>query len=144
MKRPVVMLAFTLTVGIAVGVVETRVLTAQQSPLRTAELLKADVAGMEGKEVIVQFSEFAARAASGKHGHPGDEIAYVLEGSGLSEMEGKAPVSRQVATITHVSANQVHETKNLSDTAPLKLLIFRVHERGRPVTVRTTEPHFWR
>jgi hypothetical protein len=26
---------------------------------------------------------------------------------------------------------------------PLKLLIFRVHDKGQPVTHRLTEPYFW-
>ena len=70
-------------VGIPLGMIGTQVLSAQQTPLKVALLLQTDVVGMEGKEVVVQFSEFAPRATSGKHSHPGHEVAYVLEGSGV-------------------------------------------------------------
>ncbi len=51
-------------------------------------LFRADVAGMEGKEVVVELFELAPRGSFGKHYHPGHEVAYVLEGSGIREMDG--------------------------------------------------------
>lgn len=41
------------------GVIVNQALKAQQAPLKVIELLKTDVAGMEGKEIIVELVEFA-------------------------------------------------------------------------------------
>ena len=69
-----------------------RLLSAQQSPIKRTELLKTDVAGMEGKEAIVYIAELGPGAAAGKHFHgPGPEFAYVLDGSLTLEVQGQAP-----------------------------------------------------
>lgn len=142
MKRTALMLALTLVTGIAIGVLSSRALDAQPSPIKSTELLKSGVAGLDGMEVVVQFSEFAPRASSGKHTHPGPEVAYVLQGSGVSEVEGQAPVTRKAGTVGYIEGGKVHESINESATEPLKLLVFRIHPKGKPITdSRLTEPH---
>jgi quercetin dioxygenase-like cupin family protein len=142
MKRNL-MLGIVLTLGVVIGVTGARLLGAQPDPLKPTDLLKADVVGMEGVEILVTLVEFGPRATTGKHTHPGHEIAYVLEGSGVSEVEGQAPVVRKAGTVTYISAKKVHESKNESATEPLKLLVFRIHPKGQPVTdSRLSEPSF--
>jgi quercetin dioxygenase-like cupin family protein len=131
-------------VGIELGMIGTQVLSAQQTPLKVALLLQTDVVGMEGKEVVVQFSEFAPRATSGKHSHPGHEVAYVLEGSGTRDIEGMPPVTARAGDVFYIPSRKVHETKNASTTDPLKLLVFRIHEKGQPITVRIEDLYFWK
>lgn len=144
MKRTVLMLSLTLVVGILLGMIGVQVLNAQQIPLKVALLLQTDVVGMEGKEVVVQLSEFAPGAKSGKHSHPGHEVAYVLEGSTIREIEGRPPTPAKSGDIFYIPARVVHETKNASATDPLKLLVFRIHEKGQPITIRIEEPSFWK
>ena len=147
MRRRALMLGLTLAVGIALAVTGNQVLNAQyaqqQAPLKVTDVLKADVVGMEGTEVVVQLVEFAPRGATGKHAHPGHEVAYVLEGSGIREMDGHPPMTSKGGDVMYIPAKHVHETKNVSTTEPLKVLFFRIHPKGQPiVTVRVTEPHF--
>lgn len=143
MTRRILMLALTLTVGIGLGMIGNQVLSAQQTPLKATLVFRADVEGMEGTEVIVQTVEFAPRGSSGKHVHPGHEVAYVLSGSGTSESEGRPTVTRSAGTVTYLPAKTVHETKNDSATEPLKLLVFRIHPKGQEITTRrVTEPYF--
>lgn len=142
MKRIVVILALTLIVGIALGVIADRVLRAQPAPLKVSDLLKADVVGMGGKEVLVQLGEFAPGAASGKHSHAGHEVAYILAGSAIREIEGQPPLAMKAGDSAYIPAKKVHETKNARKSEPLKLLVFRIHEKGQPVTQRVTEPYF--
>lgn len=94
MRRTVVLLALTLAVGIAVGVLGNQGLTAQKPPVKVTELLKTELMGVEGKEALALFVEVAAGAATGKHYHPGQTLAYVLEGSAIGEPEGKPPEPR--------------------------------------------------
>jgi len=140
MKRMVWMLAFAFALGIAAGLAGNHVLNAQALFKRT-DLLKADLVGMEGKELIVQLVEFTPGAASGKHWHPGHESFYVLEGSGVFEMEGHPPMAIKAGDAVYGPAKIVHEGKNASATAPLKVVVFRIHEKGQPIAVTVTEPY---
>ena len=91
MRRTAMVLSVTLAVSIAAGVLGDRLLSAQQSPIKRTELLKTDVAGMEGKEAIVYIAELGPGAAAGKHFHPGPEFAYVLDGALTLDVQGPAP-----------------------------------------------------
>ena len=70
----------TLAVGLAVGVIRDRILSAQQVPVKRTELLRTDLAGIEGKEGVVYRAEIAPGAAGGKHYHPGHELMSHREG----------------------------------------------------------------
>ncbi len=143
MKRTALMLALTFAVGIVMGVVGNHVLNAQQAPIKTTDLFKMDLAGVEGKEAVLQRVEIAPRGSSGKHYHPGQEIVHVLAGSLTLEREGQPPQTMKAGDSGTVGAAKlVHEGKNASATDPLKLIVFRVHPKGQPVTVRVTEPYF--
>lgn len=142
MKRNL-MFGIVLMLGVVLGATWARLLDAQPNPVKVTQLLKADVVDMEGIEVLVNVAEFAPRTASGKHTHPGHEVAYVLEGSGVSEIEGQPPEVRKAGTVTYIPAKKVHESKNESATEPMKVLYFRIHPKGQPVIAsRLTEPSF--
>ena len=139
------MLGVILTLGVIIGATAIRLLDAQPVPLKVTDLLKADVVGMEGVEVLVSLVEFAPRATTGKHTHPGHEVAYVVEGSGISEVEGQAPDVRKAGTVTYIPAKKVHESTNQSATEPMKVLFFRIHPKGQPVVdSRLSQPSFVR
>src|SRR3989304_2675057 len=123
-------------VGIPLGMIGTQVLSAQQTPLKVALLLQTDVVGMEGKEVVVQFSELAPRATSGKHSHPGHEVAYVLEGSGTRDIEGMPPVTARAGGGFFLPSPKEAETKKASPTGPLQPPVVRLPPKGRPHTPR--------
>ena len=135
MRRTALMLGLALAAGIAVGVIGDQVLNAQQEPVKRTVLLRTDLAGMEGKEVLMINVEIAPGAVSGKHYHHGHELAYVLEGSGILEIEGKPPVTLKAGEAAYQPPKQVHEGKNTSTTAPLKTLSIVIAEKGQPITV---------
>ena len=135
MKRTAVMLAVTLVVGIALGVIGSRSLNAEQQPLKRTMLLKTDLKGLEGKEGVVVLVELAPGAAAGKHYHPGNEVNYILESSGILEIEGQAPITLQAGTTSYIPAGDVHNVRSTSATDPLKLLVFWVAEKGKPLAV---------
>ncbi len=133
MRRTALTLGLTSALGIAVGVLGTPVLKAQQED---TVLLKTELAGIEGKEgTMYMHPELAPGAASGKHSHPGDHFVYILEGSGTLEVEGKSPVSLEPGVTYYVAPQQVHEVKNASETAPLKGLGVLIAEKGQPHVV---------
>jgi quercetin dioxygenase-like cupin family protein len=91
---------------------------------------RVDVEGCPGREVVATVQEFAPRD-SGKHYHPAQSLSYVLEGSETWELEGKPKVTLKPGDFLYDEARQVHQTGN---TAPLKLLIVRILEKGKPAT----------
>jgi quercetin dioxygenase-like cupin family protein len=94
-------------------------------------LLKADLTGCKGKEVSIALDEFGP-GTSGKHYHPGESFTYILDGSEIYEIEGKASKVVSVGDLLHEEPMQVHTVGN---TAPLKLLVIRVLDKGQPDTV---------
>ena len=135
MKRTGLLLGLTLTVGIALGVIGTQALNAQQEPMKRTVLLKTDLAGIEGKEGVLALVEFAPGAATQPHYHPGEEMAYLLEGTVSLEVQGKSPITFKPGDTFHQPPKQVHRVKNLSSTAPAKALAFTISEKGQPLTV---------
>ena len=144
MKRMTWTLVLAFGAGTVFGAVGYPLLRAQESATpKSTTVLQADLVGMEGKEILVQLAEFAPRASSGKHYHPGHEVAYVLSGSLIREVEGSPSTPMKAGDSAYIPATVPHETKNASTTEPLKLLVFRIHQKWHPVTHRIAEPYFW-
>jgi quercetin dioxygenase-like cupin family protein len=135
MKRTVVMLTLALAVEIALGLIGSQVLNAQQMSIKRTVLLKTDLPGIEGKEFLVDQVELAPGVAGGKHYHPGNVFVYILEGSGLLEIEGKPAVTQKAGSIFHEPPKQVQDFKNASKTEPVKLLVMFISEKGQPLSV---------
>lgn len=143
MRRTAFVLALTLAVGIAVGVIGSRVLNAQQGLTRTV-ILKTDLEGLPGKEGNMFVAEYTAGARSGKHYHPGHEFIYVLEGRGVMEEVGKPPVELKPGVGIFFRSDPdkpgyVHEAKNLSNTDRMKLLVVLVTDKGQPLAYPVKE-----
>jgi quercetin dioxygenase-like cupin family protein len=134
MKRTA-FIGLTLLVGIAVGVIGTQVLNAQQQSVKRTELLRKQLAGMEGHEGIVFIGEIAPGAVTGKHYHPGHEFLYVLEGSGTWEVNGEPPLSMKAGDSFYQPPDQAHNVKNGSETAPLKNVVFLIAPKGQSLGV---------
>ena len=134
MKRTALMLGMTLLVGICLGVIGAQLLNAQPQPVKRTLLLKTALAGMEGKEAILALAEIAPGAATDKHIHLGHEFAYVLEGSGSLEIEGKPSVAMTPGTAIYQPPRQVHRGMNDSTTTPLKIFTLYIVDEGQPLT----------
>lgn len=135
MKRTALLFSMTLAVGIALGIVGAKALNAQREPMTRTVLLQTELAGVKGKEGIVALVEFAPGAATEMHYHPGDELAYLLEGSLSLEIKGKPPLTFKPGDTFHQPPKQVHRAKNLSSTTPAKAIVFTIAEKGQPITV---------
>jgi len=134
MKRTVMIVAATLVVGIAIGVITTQVLMAQQAPVTRTTLQQKDIEGVAGKEVIMYVADVIPSGVAGRHFHPGPEVAYVLEGSLIIEPDGKPPLTLKKGESFHNPAKAVHNAKNGSATAPAKVLVVLIGEKGAPLS----------
>jgi hypothetical protein len=95
MKRSAIVVAFTLTLGVALGAVGIRYLDAQQPALKRTDLLRAGMAEMDGKEAHIWVADIAPGAATGGHRHPTTRFVYVVEGAVTLEIEGQPPRTYQ-------------------------------------------------
>ena len=135
MKRKVIMLTSILAIGIAIGLIVSQLLHAQQQAVKSAVLLKADLVGMEGKYVVIVSTELAPGELAKKHFHPGHQFSYILEGSMIMEVEGKPPITYKQGDTFYLAPNQVHDARNVSTTAPVKVLGFSIADKGQPLSV---------
>ena len=131
MKRTIVVIGLTLAIGTALGIIGTRILYAQQELAKGKVLQRTDLVGAKGKEAVLVLRELPPGAESGIHYQSGNEVAYVLEGSVTLEVKGKPPVSLKPGETFQTRAKEVHNVKNVSPTAPVKVLVFYVIEKGK-------------
>ena len=102
---------------------------AEQRPKRTV-LQKSDV-GATGREVTMQIVEFAPGAAEIPHTHPGELIAYMMEGVSELEVEGKPKATFRAGDSFIVEGGRVHAAKN-TGPGPNKALVVIIFEKGKP------------
>ena len=134
MKRTPVLISLALGVGIAVGVIGTQVLAGKEELAQGKELQRAALAGAKGKEVVLVLRELPPGKESGKHSQSGTEVAYVLEGSMTLEVQGKSPVTLKAGDSFQTGPRQVHNVKNASTIAPVKVLVFYMVEKGKALS----------
>lgn len=95
-------------------------------------VLKEDTAIPDREGVMVRV-ELPPGATEGKHTHPADAFAFVLEGEIVQEIDGKPTVTLKAGDVFHVPPNTVHCATNKS-TVPAKLAVVFMAEKGKPLT----------
>jgi quercetin dioxygenase-like cupin family protein len=128
-KRIQVLVGVALAVG-ALGVLGSRMLSAQE-PLKSGTVLqRTDLLSAKGMEAILVLRELPPGGESGKHTQAGNELVYILEGSVVLEAQGKPAVTLKAGEAFSTVAGEVHNVKNASATAPGKALAFYVAKKG--------------
>jgi quercetin dioxygenase-like cupin family protein len=130
MKRIYVMLAIALSLGVTLGLLGSRMLSAQESLKSGTVLQRTELKNAPGFEAILVLRPVPPGAESGKHTQSGNEIVYMLEGSAILEVQGKPPVTIHTGEAFITVAGEVHNVKNASATAPAKALAFYVAKKG--------------
>lgn len=134
MKRAVVLISVALIIGMAIGVMGTQVLAGKEELAMGKELQRTALTGAKGREVVLVLRELPPRKESGKHTQSGTEVAYILEGSMILEMQGKPPVTLKQGDSFQTGPRQIHNVKNASTTAPVKVLVFYMVEKGKALS----------
>ena len=115
------------TVVFGVGILAS----AQQGGFKRTVLQQGD-ASVPGREFVMAVAEFQPGASSGRHTHPGDEIAYILEGTVVIAQDGKPEVTLGPGKSFHIPAGTVHNATNSGSTGA-RVLATYVVEKGKPV-----------
>ena len=61
------------------GIVALQLASAQQQAIQRTDIMRDDLS-VPGREVIQVLVDFAPGASFPRHSHPGEEVAYVIEG----------------------------------------------------------------
>jgi len=101
--------------------------------LTVERLLSSQLEGAEGFDVIVSRVTMPPNTSLPKHWHPGEEFAYVLEGSSILRRDGMADQTAGPGDVVHIPMQQVHTAVTTDEGATI--LVFRVHEHGKPERV---------
>ena len=107
--------------------------TAQDAPIKRTELLRTDLTGIAGREVVIYIADVAPGAAGGKHTHAGDEFVYILEGVLVVDRDGNEPLRLKQGETAHLTPDVVHAARNGSDSEPAKVLVSLVVDKGKPL-----------
>ncbi len=108
-------------------------LAAQQPPsVKRNMLLKQDMT-IPGREAVMAVVEIPPGGAEGRHTHPAEVYALMLEGSLVLEREGQPTETVKAGDHFYVAPGQIHQGIN-KGTVPAKLVAFFVAEKGKPLT----------
>jgi quercetin dioxygenase-like cupin family protein len=110
--------------------------TAAKEPppgLKLETLLSAALDGVDGTEVIVSRVTIPPHTSLPKHWHPGEEFAYVVEGSATLWQDGKEDIVGHAGDVLMVPLKQVHTAITADEGA--MIIVFRVHEQDKPERV---------
>ena len=92
-----------------------------------------------GREVLVDLVEIPPNSQLDRHWHPGEEFHYYLEGDPEITVEGEGLTRPALGTVGHVPFETLHRAG--AGEAGAKILVFRVHTKGKPWRYLENEQH---
>jgi quercetin dioxygenase-like cupin family protein len=107
------------------------IVSAQQTGFKRTVLQQADIS-VPGREVVSAVAEFQPGATPGFHTHPGEEAAYVIEGTVILEVKGKPAVTLGPGKTFFIPAGTVHNATN-KGSSMARVLATYIVEKGKPL-----------
>ena len=99
------------------------------------QLMDSDLAGVPGKELLMLTVEYLPAGASLPHRHDAQVFVYVLQGEITMQIAGKPTVTLRPGGTFYENPSDMHlVSANASRTAPAKILVFIVKDKGAPVS----------
>jgi quercetin dioxygenase-like cupin family protein len=104
-----------------------------EEPLRRTDLIKNEI-DIPGHEVVQVRVDFLPGVLAAKHSHPGEEIAYVIEGTLEYILDGRAPVALSAGQSLFIPTGVVHSARNVGSGKASELATYIV-ENGKTLVV---------
>ncbi|MET0526935.1 MAG: cupin domain-containing protein [Microvirga sp.] len=121
-----------MSVGaLAIGLLSLQTAQAQQNVTQRTDLVQSDII-VPGKEVLQVRVDFNPGVVSINHRHPGEEVAFVLEGTLEYQLEGRQPVTLTVGQSLFIPASVAHIAKNVGPGKASELATYIV-TKGAPL-----------
>jgi quercetin dioxygenase-like cupin family protein len=106
---------------------------AQMPGIGRTDVLKHDL-GDSAREVVQARVDIAPGLVAPNHSHPGEEIAYVLEGTLEYRLEGKPPVTLNAGEALFIPSGAKHSATNVGSVKAVELATYIV-SKGKPLVV---------
>ena len=106
---------------------------AQQQQIQRTDLVQNDIS-VAGREVLQVRVDFEPGAVSINPTHPGEEVAYVLEGVLEYQLEGSQPVTLKAGESLFIPAGVAHLAKNVGNGKASELATYIV-KKAAPLVV---------
>ena len=106
---------------------------AQWDGIKRTNVTRDDLSA-PGREVIQVLVEYAPGVSAPRHSHPGEEIAYVIEGVFLYELDGRPPVTLRAGDALFIPAGTAHAVKNIGGGNAVELATYIV-QKGKPLLI---------
>ncbi|WP_262270524.1 cupin domain-containing protein [Microvirga yunnanensis] len=103
----------------------------QFSGIGRTDVLQNDLS-QPGREVIQTRVDFPHEATAAAHTHPGEEVAYILEGTLEYNLEGRPPVTLNAGEALFIPAGTSHWVRNVGPGKASELATYLV-EKGKPL-----------
>lgn len=107
---------------------------AQRAGISRTDLLKQPLS-VPDREVVQVRVGFAPGAFAPEHTHPGEEVAYVLEGMLEYRLDGGAPITLKAGETLFIPAGAVHSARNVGGGQAVELATYVV-EPGKPLVAK--------
>ncbi len=99
-------------------------------------LLQVNLDDLGNREGMMLVVDFPPGVKGARHRHDAHTFVYVLEGSVVMQVEGGERKVLQAGQTFYETPDDIHVVgENASDTAPAKILVVLVKERGVPPTI---------
>jgi quercetin dioxygenase-like cupin family protein len=104
-----------------------------EEPLQRTNLIKSEI-DVPGHEVVQVRVDFLPGVLAAKHSHPGEEIAYVVDGTLEYQLDGRAPVTLSAGQSLFIPTGVVHSARNVGIGKASELATYIV-EDGKTLVV---------
>lgn len=98
--------------AVTVSLVAIHGASAQQPGIKRTDLVKNDIV-VSGKEAIQVRVDFDPGAFAVNHRHPGEEIAYVLEGALEYKLDGRGAITLTAGQSLFIPYGVAHSARNV-------------------------------
>lgn len=96
-------------------------------PLQRTDLVQNDI-DVPGYEAVQVRVDFAPGVLAPNHSHPGEEIAFVLDGTLEYRLEGREPVTLKAGQSLFIPSGVVHSAKNVGSGKASELATYIVRK----------------
>lgn len=132
------MITLAVMVAIAGSGLAPTLAQSQQAGVKRTDVLRHDLS-VPGREVVQVRVDLAPGVAFPAHSHPGEEIAFVLEGELEYRIDGGPPVVLKAGQSLFIPAGSVHTARNPGTVNAAELATYLV-EKGKPIVALRPAP----
>lgn len=118
--------------GAVMGAGAVGMLMAQPSGFERRMLLTAPIAASGQYQASIGTATVPVGSSTPRHLHPGDEIGVVIDGEGLIEIDGSAPVRVLPGQAFHIPSGKPHLARSVGKV-PAKVVSIWIVEKGKPL-----------